>query len=674
MRIYLVFMLIWSAAAPCLAADWPQWRGPRRDGVSREASGWDGSWPVRRIWSAQVGPGCTSPIVVANRVYVLGWKGPDGSAHQPRQGHDVLYCLHADTGEELWQAATPAPYHGRKRTGDEGQYGGPSGTPSFDPRTGWLFILSNDGQLRAHDPQAQGRPVWSLNLYERFEVPQRPSAGGGQRDFGYTGSPLLYEDQVIVEVGATQGTVMSFSATDGTVRWRSQYSGPAGHTSGPVLLEAKGQPALAVLSLRELVLLSLDADHAGQTLATYPWATDFGCNIPTPAVVENDLILTSSYNRQRTERLHFDGQTLRPLWTQRAHATISTPLVSGRLVCLLDNSLRACDVASGAVQWSARGFGLGNAIATADGRFIVYGRRDVALLDRDGQELARVKGVTAGTEYPHLALSHGRLLVKDREGNLVALRLPTAKAPLLAPEQAAPVTSAQPQTVPSIAPTPFVTADEKQAPNALPVYTSDEAGRTALIPRGAAQVMADGGLLLEGGALQLPKDIAAALLQSCQTSGQLSIEALIHPAAARQAGPARIISFSKDAYERNFTLGQEGDRLILRLRTTTTNANGMNPQLDLGPLTLEQPQHVVVSFQPGQVRCYVDGRLRMTSDAIGGELTNWEPFTLLLGNEANDPRPWRGRLRQVTLWDRALGAHEVAVRAGMARPPAADNP
>ncbi len=672
MRIRLIIMLILCAAIPGLAADWPQWRGPGRDGVSSEASGWDGSWPVQRLWSARLGPGSTSPIVVADRVYVLGWKGPDGLAHQPRSGHDVLHCLHADTGNELWQAATPAPYHGRKRIGDEGQYGGPSGTPTYDPRTGCLFILSNDGQLRAHDPQAQGRPTWSLNLYDRFEVPQRPSVGGGQRDFGYTGSPLLYEDQVIVEVGATQGTVMSFSATDGALRWRSQYVGPAGHTSGPVLLQINGRPALAVLTLRELVLLRLDAHHAGQTLATYPWATEFGCNIATPAVVDNDLLLTSSYNRQRTERLHFDGQSLRPLWTGRAHATISTPLVYGGLVYLLDNSLRACDAASGAVRWSARGFGLGNAIATADGRIIVYGRRDVALLDPEGQELARIKAVTAGSEYPHLALSSGRLLVKDRDGNLVALRLPTARAPQAAQEQTPPLTSTSPRDGQPTSPERTTESDGRTASKRAPVFSTHGAGWASLVPRGAAQATADGRLVLDGGALLLPQHTAAVLLQSCQASGQLSIEALIQPAAAGQTGPARIISFSKDAHERNFTLGQEGNRLILRLRTTTTNPNGMNPQLDLGPISVEQPQHVVVSFQAGQVRCHVDGRLRMTSDAIGGALTNWEPFTLLLGNEAGDARPWRGTLSGVTLWDRILSDDEVAARARSARQSGAD--
>ena len=193
-------------------ADWPQWRGAGRTGVTDEPSGYPKGWPPKKLWHKNVGRGCSSPIVAEGRVYVMGYRGKV-SRRKNETGTDVLYCLDARTGRELWKQSCPGPYQGRWRTGDTGQYGGPNATPAFDAGTGLLYTLGIDGDLRCWDTRARGGSVWAKNLYDEYKVPRRPNAGKGVRDYGFTSSPLLYGEAVVVEVGEDAGTVMAVSYT-----------------------------------------------------------------------------------------------------------------------------------------------------------------------------------------------------------------------------------------------------------------------------------------------------------------------------------------------------------------------------------------------------------------------------------------------------------------------------
>ena len=148
------------------AADWPHWRGAGRDGHTSEDSGWaSGAWSsMPAVWSAEVGLGSTSPIVSQEKLYVMGW----------RDGRDFLRCLDAATGKEHWNQSYPSPEYGRYSKGDKQFYRGPTGTPELDLETGLIYALSVDGLLNCWDTRKQGRTVWSLNLYDRFEIPKRP--------------------------------------------------------------------------------------------------------------------------------------------------------------------------------------------------------------------------------------------------------------------------------------------------------------------------------------------------------------------------------------------------------------------------------------------------------------------------------------------------------------------
>lgn len=160
---------------------------------------------------------------------------------------------------------------------------------------------------------------------------------------------------------------------------------------------------------------------------------------------------------------------------------------------------------------------------------------------------------------------------------------------------------------------------------------------------------------------------ATAVNNAIAAAGELTMEAWVTPANLSQTGPARIVSLSTDSSNRNLTLGQggsggvSGDRVNVRLRTTTTGNNGNAPSLETAAGDLQQQlSHLVYTRgTDGSATIFVDG-FEVTSGTIGGDLSNWDPgYELLVGNEASGDRPWLGTLHLLAIYDRELDAAEV---------------
>jgi outer membrane protein assembly factor BamB len=411
-----------ALAGPAIAEDWPHWRGPARNGIVAESSGYDGGeWPGEELWSTGVGVGGTSPLVVEGRLYALGHDG----------GEDRVVCLDAATGEELWRQTYSAPQYGRHSTGDEGVYAGPSSTPEFDTDSGLLYTLGIDGELRCWDTRREGRSVWRLNLYDEYAAPQRPKVGrSGLRDYGYTTAPLLHGDWLIVEVGAESGTLMAFDKRTGRRVWASAATYPAGHTGGMAPMTVAGAPCVAVLAFSHLLVARLDAGHEGETVAEYPWETEFANNIASPAVEGAHVVITSSYNHDAICKLQItlDGAT--PVWEQPFSSSICTPVIHAGHVYWSWRSLRCLDNATGEQRWETDGFGdAGSCIVTGDERLILWAHNGTLVLaetaGRSGgeyRELARRENLAGTDVWPHVVLSGGRLYLKDRLGGLRCYR------------------------------------------------------------------------------------------------------------------------------------------------------------------------------------------------------------------------------------------------------------
>jgi hypothetical protein len=140
-----------------------------------------------------------------------------------------------------------------------------------------------------------------------------------------------------------------------------------------------------------------------------------------------------------------------------------------------------------------------------------------------------------------------------------------------------------------------------------------------------------------------------------------SLEVWIYPANYEQEGPARIVSYSLNPHQRNFTLGQQGTNLIMRLRTENTNLNGTDPMLIVRNVFAQlQPLHIVVNYNFQEQKVFVNGSIVLISDVPGGNFKNWaSDHLLILGNEATGDRPWLGKISYVAIYDYPLDAQEV---------------
>ena len=140
----------------------------------------------------------------------------------------------------------------------------------------------------------------------------------------------------------------------------------------------------------------------------------------------------------------------------------------------------------------------------------------------------------------------------------------------------------------------------------------------------------------------------------------LTVEVWISTKSNQQGGPARIVSYSSDTGLRNFTLGQERDDLIMRLRTTETDLNGIKPFLTVKDVFHSvDPQHITVTYNFSEESIYVNGR-SMITQVLGGSFHNWDySYNLLLGNEDTGNRTWLGRLFLVAIYNRPLSKEEV---------------
>lgn len=424
MRLAVVACAVIFCNAPIHAEDWPHWRGLHRNGIIGESSGWKaGGWSApRAAWKKKLGEGSSSPIVVGNRLFVLGW----------RKQKDYVYCLDVATGDEIWSASYSCPQYGRLATGDEGLYSGSTSTPEYDADTGLLYTLSCDGDLNCWDTSQRGRRVWSKNLYDEYQVARRPKVGrSGRRDYGYTTAPLVSGDWLVVEVGAAAGTLIAFSKTTGDQVWTSAAKHPAGHSGGLVPMNVEGIPCVAVLTFHGLLVTRIDGAKAGQTVAEYEWITEFVNNIATPAVHENFVLITSGYNQNAICKLEITLRGARKMWQQPYASKVCSPVIHKGHVYWTWQRLRCLDFATGEQKWVGGSFSdPGSCIITDDDRLIVWGGNgrlelvETAVRSPNSyKQLARVDKVFSTDVWPHLAMAAGRLFCKDRNGNITCFEV-----------------------------------------------------------------------------------------------------------------------------------------------------------------------------------------------------------------------------------------------------------
>ena len=419
--VFLVVLVLTFSTA--FADDWPHWRGPARDGIVQESSGYSGGkWALKSLWKKPFGLGGSSPIVIGKSVYCLGWKN----------GLDTLYCVDLASGKTNWKQSYKSPKYGRLSKGDKGIYSGPSSTPEYDSQTGLLYSLGTDGDLHCWDTKRKGKRTWSVNLHDILDIKVRKRIGrSAWRDYGFTTAPLVMGNKVLVEAGAMEGNVVAFDKATGKLAWTSQCKDQAGHTGGLVPITVERVPCVAVLTLNHLLVLRTDGANEGKTVAKYKWTTTFANNIATPAVFKNFVVITSAYNQGAICKLRITLKGAEKVWKASYSSKVCSPLIVGGKVYFAWRQLRCLDLQSGKQLWSGGKFGdAGSCIVTSDGRIIVWGGRGRLVLAETAlrsptkyRELARRDRLARNDVWPHVVLSSGHLLCRDRLGAMQCFRL-----------------------------------------------------------------------------------------------------------------------------------------------------------------------------------------------------------------------------------------------------------
>jgi len=399
-----ILVLLLALTLPVLAADkaavdptldWAQWRGPNRDGLSKE-TGLLKAWPEggpRVLWRIPIGAGFSSVSVSEGRLFTL-WDA---------EGKQYLFSLDASTGKELWRRELgPAFVH---------HYGnGPRSTPLVD--SGVVFAIGTGGLLLAADRET-GEPLWQRDLVQDY-ASALPS-------YGYSSSPLVVGDKLVVEVGGKAAAFMAFDKKTGEVAWASGDDRPA--YSSPINVSIAGVDQVVFWSAHGLHALSPDS---GKPLWDYAWetfcpVTGDPLNTGTPLFLAPDRIYISSGSGAATIRLARDGGAFRveTVWKSDAmRSDVNTSLAIGNHVYGFDRgTLKSLDSATGEIKWKARGFQRGSLIA-ADGRLIVLGEAgNLALVDANPKEF--VQGSTAkileGRNWTAPTLARGKLYLRNHE-------------------------------------------------------------------------------------------------------------------------------------------------------------------------------------------------------------------------------------------------------------------
>ncbi|QQS47927.1 MAG: PQQ-like beta-propeller repeat protein [Acidobacteriota bacterium] len=403
-RLYAILlafgMSVMTTGAP---ADWPQWRGPNRTGVSQE-TGLLKQWPSggpRQIWSiSNLGEGYGSMAVLGDRIFVQG----------TNRNASVVYSLNKADGKMVWSAALGAKV-------DEGRGNGPRSTPTIDGDR--IYVLTENGDLaclRGRD----GSRVWSKNILREF--------GGDNPHWLISESPLIDGNRVIVSPGGRGAGIVALDKMSGKTLWATrELSDTAGYSS---CIAADVGGVRTIMNFTSRSAVGVRASD-GKLMWRYDKAANGTANCTTPVFSNNKVFFSSAYGT---------GAALLDLTPQggevRAREVYFTRdmmnhhggvvLVDGYIYGFSNSILTCLEFTTGKKMWSARSVGKG-ALTYADGMLYLLGEDNVVGLAEATPDAYREKGrFTIADQgrpsWAHPVVSDGKLYIRN-QGILTAYEI-----------------------------------------------------------------------------------------------------------------------------------------------------------------------------------------------------------------------------------------------------------
>jgi outer membrane protein assembly factor BamB len=393
----VVFFAALSAVATGQNAgpDWPQWRGPSRDGVLTSFTE-PKSWPdtLTQRWKIPVGTGYATPLVVGNRVYVFSRQNEN----------EVLRAIDPASGKVIWESTYAAPFVMNNSTSRHGP--GPKSTPAF--ADGRIFTMGMSGIVTAFDA-ATGKQLW-----------QKPKPMVEQT-FHTAQSPIVDRGLMIIHVGGNNlGALTAFDPATGAEKWSWKGDGP-GYGS-PIIIDVDGTRQVITFSQKSLV--GVDAAN-GQLLWSMPFEARSTTNSITPLLYQGRTLIVSGQGKPLTAYTiaKRDGKWVADMaWENpELQMSFSNPVLVGDAVFsmspLNSGQFFWADAKSGKTLWTSPPRQAGNAAIVRAGNLLFVLKDDAQLMvarsTPGGFEPLKTYTVANSATWPAPAISGNRIFVRD---------------------------------------------------------------------------------------------------------------------------------------------------------------------------------------------------------------------------------------------------------------------
>jgi outer membrane protein assembly factor BamB len=407
MQLRIASLSLWisglfvMATLPALASDWPQFRGPQRSGISAETA-WVSDWsvhPPKPLWTKEPGQSYASTIVAGGRVYITG----------SDKKQDTIYCLDAETGEEIWKVAFDHADRKAMAVVDKNA-DALTATPLLHNNR--LYVLSREGELFCLEAQ-KGKVLWRSHLLKETKATLQ--------DFGTSSSPVMEGNLLIFNIGTGGAAV---DARNGKIVWKS--IGKGGYAS-PVIYTRNGKREAALFGMEGIIGVEV---ANGKKRWQYPWkVTGYTAPSSDPVFAGDSLLVHSATAGARL--LRWEGETPTVVWQNKNMCSdfTNSVLLNGYLYGNNNSKLACLDMKTGKTQWEEKGLGQG-CLTIAGDRLIVQNQRGELIVAEASpekyKELGRIKlfegkDIFSSPGYITPTLVNGRLYCRAPGGKLVCL-------------------------------------------------------------------------------------------------------------------------------------------------------------------------------------------------------------------------------------------------------------
>lgn len=388
MKKWIVGLVMMGVAAGAVADDWYTWRGPQGNGLSKE-TGWNPKG-AKKLWDKELGVGYSIVSVKDGKLYTMGHK----------DGEDIVYCLDAKTGKELWDYSYKC---------ETGKYKGPRATPVIDGKN--LYTVSRVGLVHCLDV-ATGKVNWKSDALDKTE--------NENIRWGIASSAVIEGDYLLLNIGDA-GTALNKNT--GKIEWKSK--GKSSYAS-PVVFDHKGKRLAAVFSAPGLQIIDV---KNGKVIDDVKWETKYDINGADPMIIGDRIFISSGYGNG-CAMFDFSSGKLKKLWENDVMKNqFSSSVYFDGYIYGVDGQtkgkgfLRCIDAKDGSEAWSMQ-IGFGSLIA-ADGKLIALGEKGTLyfaeMTPKKYSEISKMETGLSQLCWTPPVLANGIVYCRNDKGTLVAV-------------------------------------------------------------------------------------------------------------------------------------------------------------------------------------------------------------------------------------------------------------